>query len=350
MPRIVDTATAVPQYQVDQATAREFARSHFGSRFKDIDRLLPVFDNSGIRTRYFCRPAEWLAQPHSLEEKNQVYIESATELSGAAALKVMQKNQLTPKDIDAIIYVNSTGLATPSIDARLVNQLEFRRDIHRTPLWGLGCAGGAAGLAHAYRYLMGQPKGRVLLIATELCGLTFLSDDYSPSNLVATALFSEGSAAVLLAGDRVPGEGLEIIGTRSTFYPDSLEVMGWNVVAKGLQVVFARRIPDIVDEHAGDDIGNFLADHDLDLNDISAWLLHPGGTKVLQAYESALGLTADRFTLSRGVLDDYGNMSSATVLFVLERYLRQSGQTGNGIGLISALGPGFCSESMLVKL
>ena len=350
MPRIVKVATAVPEYQVDQSAAVEFARSHFNGRLRDLNRLLPIFANSGIKTRYFCRPVEWMLQPHSLEERNEAYVRCATELSAVAALKLIEQNKMTPEDFDYIIYVNSTGLATPSIDARLINKLNLRRDIHRTPIWGLGCAGGAAGLSHAYRYLLGHPKGKVLLIATELCGLTFLADDYSKSNLVATALFSEGSAAVFIVCDEFHSQGLEIIGTRSTFYPDSLEVMGWNVVSKGLQVVFAKRIPDIVEEHAAKDVGDFLTDHALSLTDISAFLLHPGGTKVLKAYEKALDMSDNELALSREILDDYGNISSATVLFVLERYMSQHNRDNGGYGLISALGPGFCSESMLIKL
>lgn len=350
MPKIVAIASAVPEFKVDQANASEFARHHFKGRLRDLSRLLPIFTNTGIRTRYFSRPVEWMIQPHSFEERNKAYIQCATDLSAKAALKLIEQNEMSPEDFDYIIYVNTTGLSTPSIDARLINRLDLRRDIHRTPVWGLGCAGGTAGLSHAYRYLLGHPEGKVLLIATELCGLTFLADDYSKSNLVATALFSEGSAAVLLVGDRVSSNGMEIIGTKSTFYPDSLDVMGWNVVSKGLQVIFAQRIPDIVEEYAAEDIDDFLTTHDLSLKDISAFLFHPGGTKVLRAYETALGLTDHELSLSWDILSDYGNISSATVLFVLERYMKQNKQSNGGYGLIAALGPGFCSESMLIKL
>ena len=350
MPKIVAVATAVPEYQVDQATVCETVSNHFSGRLGELDRLLPIFNNAGITTRYFSRPMDWMVQPHSLEERNRAYMHCATDLSAAVALKLIEQNEMSPEDFDYIIYVNTTGLSTPSIDARLINKLSLRRDIHRTPVWGLGCAGGAAGLAHAYRYLLGHQQGKVLLIATELCGLTFLADDYSKSNLVATALFSEGSAAVLLAGDQVNTSGMEIIGTKSTFYPDSLDVMGWNIVSKGLQVIFAQRIPDIVKEHAAKDIDDFLITHNLSLKDISAFLFHPGGTKVLKAYETALELTNNELALSWDILNDYGNISSVTVLFILERFMNQNRQGGDGYGLITALGPGFCSESMLIKV
>ncbi|MEE8405485.1 MAG: 3-oxoacyl-[acyl-carrier-protein] synthase III C-terminal domain-containing protein [candidate division Zixibacteria bacterium] len=350
MPNIVAVATAVPEFEVDQATVCEIVSNHFSGRLDELDRLLPIFSNAGITTRYFSRPINWMIQPHSLEERNIAYTDCATDLSAAAATKLITQNEMSPEDFDYIIYVNTTGLSTPSIDARLINKLNLRRNIHRTPIWGLGCAGGAAGLAHAYRYLLGQPQGKVLLIATELCGLTFLADDFSKSNLVATALFSEGSAAVFLAGDKVNSHGMEIIGTKSTFYPDSLDVMGWNVVSKGLQVIFAQRIPDIVKEHAAKDIDDFLITHNLSLKDISTFLFHPGGTKVLKAYETALDLTDNELSLSWDVLNDYGNISSVTVLFILERFMNQNRQGSKGYGLITALGPGFCSESMLIKV
>lgn len=343
------TSTAVPEFKVDQSSACEFARNHFGDRLPDIERVLSVFENSGIKTRYFSRPIDWLVEDHSPEERNQVYIQSATELSACAARKLIEQTSIPSEDFDCIIYVNSTGLATPSIDARLINSLKLRSNIHRTPVWGLGCAGGAAGLSHAYRYLLGHPEGKVLLIVTELCGLTFLADDYSKSNLIATVLFGEGSAAVLLVGDKVQIQGMEIIGTRSRFYPDSLDVMGWNMVNRGLQVVFAQRIPTIVKRHAASDISDFLTTYELSMTDISAYLFHPGGAKVLKAYESALNLNDDELALSSDILRDFGNMSSVTVLFVLQRYMSQLHHVSDGYGLITALGPGFCSESLLIK-
>jgi alkylresorcinol/alkylpyrone synthase len=204
--------------------------------------------------------------------------------------------------------------------------------------------------------LLGHPRQRVLVVATELCGLTFLANDTSKANLVATALFGDGAAAAIVGGDETEGAGLAVLGTRSRFFPDSLDVMGWTVLQEGLQVVFAQRIPQIVEETAAEDFGTFLADCGLDLKvdlkiaDIEAFLLHPGGAKVLEAYEKALALTPGQLDLPRGVLRDYGNMSSATVLFVLERYLDQRGTGNGGYGLISSLGPGFCSESLLVGL
>jgi alkylresorcinol/alkylpyrone synthase len=183
-----------------------------------------------------------------------------------------------------------------------------------------------------------------------LCGLTFIHDDYSRSNLVACALFGEGAAAALVCGDDVVSDGLAILATQSTFYPDSLKVMGWNIVSRGMQVVFDKKIPDIVLEHAAEELDSFLNRHQITRDDIKQFLYHPGGIKVVEAYEAAYGVDGNRFELSRSILRDYGNMSSVTALFVIDRYLEKYGSGNSGYGVISALGPGFCSESLLVKL
>jgi alkylresorcinol/alkylpyrone synthase len=350
MPRICGVTTAVPPYRVEQTEAARFASRHFGGRVGDMQRMAQVFTNAGISCRYFSRPVEWHIEPHSIAEKNAVYIESATDLCADAARRLLETHHLQPSDIDYIIYINTTGLATPSIDARLINVLGCRKDIRRTPIWGLGCAGGVAGLSHAYHHALGHPKDRILLVAAELCGLTFIPDDFSRSNLVATALFGEGAAAVLIAGDQADLPGYDILATQSRFYPDSLDVMGWNIVSSGLQVVFAQRIPDIVAVNACQDFTEFLQKHKLSLADISAFMFHPGGKKVIDAYRDALGFSNGELALAEDILRDYGNMSSVTVLFVLERFMRNHLRGSGGHGLISALGPGFCSESVLIAL
>lgn len=350
MPRIRSVGTSVPATRIDQADAEAFARLKFAAHIPDLDRLLPLFAHSGIATRYFAAPRDWFFTAHGMAEKSALYAAEATRLSADAAGRALSGAELSPHDIDYIIYVNTTGLATPSIDARLINVLGLRHDIRRTPIWGLGCAGGAAGLSHAYHYALAHPGARILVVATELCGLTFLPDDTSKANLVATALFGDGAAAAVVCGDETAGPGLEIRGTGSRFFPDSLDVMGWTVLQEGLQVVFAQRIPEIVQETAAQDMGAFLSRFGLTIADVGAFLLHPGGARVLAAYQNALGLRPEQLDLARGVLRDFGNMSSATVLFVLERYLQEHGTGNGGHGLISSLGPGFCSESLLVDL
>ena len=349
MPKITGIAAAVPPNKIDQNYAREFAAILFGAHFKDIKRLLPLFDNAGIKTRYFSTSPDWFEKAHSLDEKNDIYIRMATELGANAIIKVLDSTRTESNEIDYLIYINTTGLATPSIDARLINRLGLRYDIRRTPIWGLGCAGGAAGLAHAYHYLLGHPAHRVLVVAVELCGLTFMHDDFSRSNLVACALFADGGAAALLCGDEVDSEGLEILATQSVFYPDSLNVMGWNIVAQGMQVVFDKRIPDIVAANSAAELDSFLGANSLTKSDISHYLYHPGGMKVIEAYEKAYGIDGDGFALSREILRDYGNMSSVTVLYVISRYLEKFGLHNPGYVVISALGPGFSSESLIVR-
>jgi alkylresorcinol/alkylpyrone synthase len=230
----------------------------------------------------------------------------------------------------------------------------MRRDLRRVPLWGLGCAGGVSGLAHACQYLEGHPRERVLLLALELCGLTFLSEDYSRSNLIACALFGEGAAAVLVEGDAcVSPESARIRfeGALSTHYPDSLDVMGWHVVDEGLQVVFAQRIPQIVRREAGAHFAGMLDRFGLRRSDIDHYLLHPGGAKVMSAYQDTLQLEDDALACSRATLRDFGNMSSVTVLFVLQRHLaRTVASERAGRAVLSALGPGFSSESMLIQI
>lgn len=349
MPKLNAVRTAVPPYCLDQASARDFARGLFGQNIPRIERLLPIFDNAGIHKRYFSKPIEWFGLDHDAEETNQIFIETATALGAKASRRVLNHCNIKPDEIDYLIYVNTTGLATPSIDARLINILDLRHNIRRTPVWGLGCAGGVAGLSHAYHYALGHPKERVLVVCVELCGLTFISDDYSKSNFVACALFGDGAAAAVLSGDQIEAEGLDIVGTQSTFYPDSLDVMGWNISSRGLQVVFDKRIPDIVNANADGELHGFLRRHEISKEQIKHYLYHPGGLKVVNAYETAYGVSGDAFKISRDVLRDFGNMSSVTVLFVMERFLQQHEGTKGSYGVVSALGPGFCSESLLVK-
>lgn len=350
MPRLVDVVIAPPEPVVPQEVAAAYARETFGPHFHNIDRLMPVFENAGIRTRRTCQPIDWYRSDHSLGEASAAYVEAATTLCGRAARELFDRRGLAPEAIDRIIYVNTTGLATPSIDARLINILGLRRNVRRTPIWGLGCAGGVAGLGVAYDHLVGRPTERVLLCCAEMCSLTLLRDDASVSNVVATALFADGAAVALLAGDDTGDPGYELVDSRSTLYPDSLDVMGWHVVSHGLQVVFDRRIPEIVASHAREELESLLGDHGLTTADIVEYLFHPGGPRVLGAYSDAFGLPLDRFCYSRGVLREFGNMSSVTVLYVLERYLRAYAPGRGGHAVVSALGPGFSSESLLMRV
>lgn len=349
MPAIRSVATAVPPHRITQEEARAFAERHFRERLPGLSRLLGVFGHAGVSERYFSVPVEWFTRPHSWAEKNRLYLDSVTRLCEEAISRALAGAGVAPSEVDHILFVNTTGLATPSIDAHLVNRLGLRSDVRRTPIWGLGCAGGVAGLSRAHDLAAGDPECTVLLVAAELCGLTFMAGDGSRANLVACALFGEGAAAAVVAGGDGDAGDLRIRGTRSRFYRESIDVMGWSIESEGMQVVFARRIPQLVEESARTDLAALTESCGRELADVEAWLVHPGGAKVLGAYEAALGLPADALELSRGVLRDYGNMSSVTVLFVLERFLRRRRPARGMPVVLSALGPGFSSESMLVE-
>ena len=342
----MSVATAVPRYALSQNEAQAAAREIFVGRVPHLERLLSVFTNAGIDRRYFVTPPAWFRESHPAEEVNRIFIESATELSAEAIRKALKRCSLQAKDIDYLVFVNTTGLATPSIDARLINVLGCRPTISRTPIWGRGCAGGVAGLAHVYHYLLGHQEEIGVIVAAEFCGLTFIADDYSKSNVVAAALFGDGVGAAVVAGSRVPGDGLDILATRSRLFPDSLNIMGWSITSRGMQVVFDRSIPAIVSKHAAGELDALLASAGLRREAVEHYLYHPGGVRVLEAYEEAYGVGRDVLRHSWEVLRCYGNMSSATVFFVIEWFLESGGREAYGV--ISALGPGFSSESVLV--
>jgi alkylresorcinol/alkylpyrone synthase len=267
--------------------------------------------------------------------------------------KLLEQARLGPQDIDHVVFVSSTGVATPSLDARLANRLPLRGDVTRTPIFGLGCAGGAAGLARARDLALAYPDSRVLLLALELCSLTFQRRDLDLRNFVATSLFSDGAAAALVCGAEVDGaedgRPLELLAARSTLWPDTLDVMGWDVDGDGLHVVFSRDIPALVRERARPSLEGFLADHGLSLAGLDHLIAHPGGPKVLAAYAEALDLPPETFRHSREVLRLCGNMSSPTCLFVLERTLADGGIGPGETAVLTALGPGFASELVLMR-
>ena len=341
--------TAVPEHRVGQDVAQRFCRALFQEAFPDIDRLLPVFNNAQVETRYFSAPPEWFESDHSFAEKNQRYIDTAIELGQKAINSCLEQAGLAAQDVDHIYFVSTTGMATPSIDARLINLLKFRPDVRRTPIWGLGCAGGAAGLSRASEYTRAFPRERALLLALELCGLTFQRNDLSKSNLVAVSLFSDGAAAVLVSGSETGDPGLHLISSKSVFWYDSLDVMGWEVNDRGLKVLFSRDIPSIVRTLALPALLEFLSSRGLRLQDVDHFIAHPGGVKVIEAYEQALGVGSGKMDRARNILRQYGNMSSPTVLFVLEDFMRARAIRPGEYGIVSALGPGFSSEMVLIQ-
>jgi alkylresorcinol/alkylpyrone synthase len=387
-PALISVATALPPYSIGQADGKTFAEALFGEALgRERRRLLEVFDHSGVETRQVCMPLDWYRSSHDFSETNALYIERGLELALAAARDALAQAGLGPQDVDHVVFVSSTGIATPSLDARMANRLGFREDVRRTPIWGLGCAGGAVGLARARDFALADPRARVLLVTLELCTLTFQRGDLDRRNLVAASLFSDGAAAAVVCGaearaesrraigrhrsttspsmngwrlgnsrgesgdgDRRPaGRGLELLASRSTLWPDTLDVMGWEVDQRGLHVVFSRDIPTIVRQWVRPNIDAFLAQAELDLAAIAHVIAHPGGPKVLAAYAESLDVPIETFRHAREILRTRGNMSSPTCLFVLERAIAHGDLAPGDLGLIAALGPGFSSEYVLVR-
>ena len=252
-----------------------------------------------------------------------------------------------PRDIDHVFFVSVTGLATPSIDARVAHRLGFRSNVKRTPIFGLGCVAGAAGIARAADYLRAYPGQRALLLSVELCSLTLQRNDTSIANIIATGLFGDGASAVLLAADDGPGP--RVVATDSVLYPDSERLMGWDVMDSGFKIVLSAKVPSVAREHVGGDVDRFLATRGLTRASIAHWVVHTGGPKVLEAFTDALGLPADALSRSWASLREVGNLSSSSVLFVLDSFLREQRARAGDRGVLLAMGPGFCSEMALLE-
>ena len=344
-PRILSVATALPRYRVGQEEAKTFARGMFSRRDGDFERLLPIFDNVNIDNRYFCVPVEWFERDHTFAEKNALYVEHALDLCEKAARRALDRVGAGPEDVGAIFFVSTTGISTPSLDSKLLFRLGLSEHTRRLPIWGLGCSAGAAGLARAAEHARLYPEKLVLLVAVELSGLTFQRGDRSRSNLISTSLFADGAAAVLLGNTTGP----EILGSFSTTWPNTEDVMGWDLIDTGLKVQLSKSVPAIVRERFRGNLEDACASLGLDFEQLEHFVLHPGGSKVLDAFEEVLGLEVGGLATSRDVLRDCGNMSSVTVLFILERYL-EAGEFARGdLGVLSAMGPGFSAEHVFFR-
>ncbi|MGH6945872.1 MAG: type III polyketide synthase [Kiloniellales bacterium] len=343
--RLTGLATAAPATVLAQEEVAAAARGIFTPAGAPFERLAPVYANAGIRTRRSAVPLAWYRKTGGWRERNALYLEKALALLEQAARRCLEDGGARAEEIDALVVVSTTGIATPSLDARLMDVLPFRRDVARLPIFGLGCAGGVLGLARAAALARVSPGARVLFLVVELCGLTFRSADCSNSNVVATALFGDGAAAALLHSDGPP-EMPAIAAWGEYTWPNSLDVMGWKVEDDGLGVLFSREIPDLIRRRFGAALDGFLADRNLERSDIARYLCHPGGAKVLDVLEDTLHLPRGGLVEGRDVLRDYGNMSAATLLFVLERARRRSLA---GRSLLTALGPGFTAGFLLLE-
>jgi alkylresorcinol/alkylpyrone synthase len=313
-----------------------------------LDRL---HRGAQVRTRHMTLPLEQYEALDGFGAANDVFITAATDLGAKAVREALRLAGLSAADVDLLIFTSVTGIAAPSIDARVAGRLGLRPDVRRLPMFGLGCAGGAAGLSRMHDYLLGRPDQVAVLLSVELCSLTFQRGDPSLANMVATGLFGDGAAAVVACGSRRTGEavGPVIVDTRSRLYPESSGVMGWAVKNSGFQVVLDPEIPDVVRRHLADDVEGFLGDHGLKPKDVSAWVCHPGGPKVLEAVAEALDLPDGALDVTWRHLAEVGNLSSSSVLHVLRDTLATRRPPAGTPGLLLAMGPGFACELVLLR-
>ncbi|AWN23233.1 chalcone synthase [Deinococcus irradiatisoli] len=350
IPVVRALSVGTPPHQVSQAQSREAVQQLF-PRLSQRRTMLAVFENAQIDRRFISRPLEWYLTPHSFAEKNAVYVDVTLELGERLCRQALAQAHITPQDVDAVVFVSSTGISTPSLDSVLIERLGLNRHAARLPLWGLGCAGGAAGLARAADLVRAGYKN-VLYLAVELCSLTLVQNDESQSNFVGTALFADGGAAMVLGpdtghfGEADDGGLLRLHGAFSTLIEDSQDIMGWDVTEDGLKVRFSRDIPSLVSQMMRANVKEALCRQHWKPCEIGTYVVHPGGVKVISAYEDTLDLPTGALDSSRKVLRCYGNMSSATVLFVLNEVLKGN---PSGKGLLSAMGPGFAAEHVLVE-
>ncbi len=343
--RLLSVATAVPPHVIDQQVAAERARIMFGPRMRDFERLARVFVTTAIERRYSVRPLDWFEAPHGWTDRTEAYVEGTSELFARVVPAALERAGLRAEQVDAVVFVSSTGVSTPSIEARLLPGLGFRADTIRVPVFGLGCAGGVAGLALAARLARGGLT--VLLVAVELCTLAFRLDRATKADVIATSLFGDGAAAAIVSGDGglVRGDGsaandpgVRIDGATEHLWPDTLDIMGWSVDEVGLGVTLSRSLPSFIAREYAAAFGAALERLGLARADVDRVVCHPGGTRVLEAIETALHQPLGTLDHERAVIRDFGNMSSPTVLFVLERALAAGLPPRS---LLAALGPGF---------
>jgi alkylresorcinol/alkylpyrone synthase len=347
--RIAAVGRAFPPHYYDQDALLLALRERWSGQLFNPERLERLHHKVLVGGRHLALPMEDYAGLTTWGKANDAWIRVAQEVGGAAVLDALGRAGLRPDDVDALIFVTVTGVATPSIDARLVNRLRLPARIKRMPIFGLGCVAGAAGVARAADYVRAFPDQVAVLLSVELCSLTLQPRDLSIPNLIATGLFGDGAAAVVVTGERRPADGPRVVATRSVFYPDSERVMGWDISENGFGIVLSAEVPEVVRRHLPGDVDAFLAGQGLSRGDIASWVCHPGGPKVLEAMEEALELPAEALTLTWKSLREVGNLSSTSVLLVLADTLENRRPAPGSWGVLLAMGPGFCSELVLLR-
>jgi len=351
MPFIHSVNTALPPYMYTQKEILTALKDVWSEQFFNFERIEKFHDNVLVGKRYLSMPVEKYSEIFDdFGKKNDAYIKMAVKLAHECSSGLLDKAGLDAKEIDYLSSTTVTGLAVPSIEARLMNLMPFNPGVKRVPLFGLGCLAGVAGINRTVDYLKGHPKEAALFLSVELCSLTMQPDDLSVPNLISTGLFGDGAAAVLLVGDEHPlaaESPLEVVNTQSFFYPDTEKVMGWDIVKNGFKIVLGPDVPSMVKNYLKEDLDFFLDSNGLKRSDLDFFVAHPGGPKVLESIEETLELKKDALIHSWDCLEECGNMSSSSVLFILKKTLEKG--PNKGTGLLSAMGPAFCSELTLVK-
>ncbi len=346
---IAAVASALPDHYYDQATLTHYLENVFAGDPPAARRLAQLHTNSRVRGRHLALPLEQYATLQDFTAANAAWLRCALDLGELAVTRVLERAGLRPTDVDAIFFSTVTGLASPSVDARLINRLQMRTDVRRVPMFGLGCVAGAAAVARAADYVRGNPRGVALVLTIELCSLTLQRDDRSVANLISTGLFGDGASAAIVVGSERAAAGPRITATRSVFYPHTEHVMGWDIGSQGFRIVLSPEVPTVARERLPDDVDAFLRDQQLARADIASWVCHPGGPKVLQALQDGLGLDDAALQISWDNLERRGNMSSASVLVILEDTIQQRRPPRGSNGVLLAMGPGFCSELLLLR-
>jgi len=347
--RIASAATALPKHRYDQDTILGALNLHWADKLDEPDMLDRLHARTGVKTRSLVLPITAYPELKNWGEANQIWIDAACELGESAIRAALQRAGLSVSDPAALFFVSISGVASPSIDAKLINRMGLNRNIKRVPIFGLGCVAGAAGIARAADYVRAFPDEVAVLLSVELCSLTIQRDDLSTANLISSGLFGDGAAAVVVCGDRRPCKGPRILATKSVFYPETEDVMGWDIGHTGFRIVLSKEVPNMVYKHLAGDIDAFLADHGLRRSDVGAWVMHTGGPAILTATENALALNDGALAASWDCLSRVGNLSSSSVLFVLEEFLERRKPAPGTYGLLAAMGPGFCSELVLLQ-
>ncbi len=347
--KIIGAASAFPKHYYPQKLILDALRTYWADELTRPETRDRLHARACVDGRHLACPLEDYYKMQTFGDFNRAWVHAAEELGSQALCRAITHAGLAPQDIDAILFVSVTGVCSPSIDAKLVNRMKLSPNIKRIPIFGLGCVAGAAGISRAADYVRAYPDHVAALVSVELCSLTLQKKDLSVANLISSGLFGDGAAAVLVAGANLDRPGPEIIDTVSTFYPETEDVMGWDISEKGFQIVLSPSVPEVIREHLGQDVDAFLGRHELTRNDISSWIMHTGGPKVLEATQDALGLQRDDLQLSWDCLRKTGNLSSASVLCVLEQVMKRKRPRPGTFSILAAAGPGFCSELVLLK-